>query len=62
VPDLASLAAEFGLGQLMDTAPVPGHPDVVTITTGHGVFFVRPADLAAAELYEQVAHRPNSPG
>ena|SRR5580698_3721024 len=55
VPGLESLAAEFGRGQLTDATPMPGHPQVVAITTERGAFLVRPAGPDPA-LYDQVAH------
>jgi Ser/Thr protein kinase RdoA (MazF antagonist) len=51
---LADLAAEFGLGQLTEATPMPGHPHVVRVATGRGVFLVRPAIPADPALYEQV--------
>jgi Ser/Thr protein kinase RdoA (MazF antagonist) len=57
VPALDATAAEFGLGHLLDTAPVPGHPDVFRITTERGTFLARPAGPADPALYEQVAVR-----
>jgi hypothetical protein len=55
--DLEFLAAEFGLGELTDATPMPGHPHVVRVSTGRGVFLVRPAVTADPALYDEVAHR-----
>lgn len=55
--DCARIAAEFGLGQLLRTAPLTGgHPDVTRLTTARGTFVVKPAyGTASANLYEQAA-------
>lgn len=60
VPDPESIAEsvadEFGLGPVVEAAPIPGRPDVVKLTAERGVYLVKPAIRApAVDLYERVA-------
>lgn len=64
MPDVARVAEEFGLGAVLDAAPLPGgHRDVTRLTTGRGTFVVKPGyQTADLELYERVASALNQAG
>lgn len=64
MPDYQRIAAEFGLGQLLEVTPLAGgRAGVVRLATAAGEFVVKPAGSAArAALYEHAARILNQAG